>query len=303
MQAERRPTLNPVQLLWRTIQAWHTRQIARLAGSLAYYAASSLLAMLLLLAAAASAVYQYENVRSDIVSGLQGMLSSETAQLVSNTLSAAMEDVRQSAPITTIGMLVALLYVTTRTFRRLQGAINIVWEIEDEKLGDGAVPTALDGNGEGGGDGPVLGFLRSLLTALALGSFILLILLANGAAFAAISTLDVMLPEMNGVLVYQITGIALLVLVLTGIFAFIFRFVPDRRLPWGSILLGAALTAVLFSAGQFILRFYVDIANPATGFGIAGVFVILLLWVYFDAQIILFGAVFIHLHVQARESV
>jgi membrane protein len=139
---------------------------------------------------------------------------------------------------------------------------------------------------------------------LIFGCVILLILLLNALAFAMIDFLDNLLTGYERITFYQLLGFILLFASMVAVFAIIFRFIPHRRLPWRSTGIGAALTSFMFTVGQFVLGWYIDLTNTGTLYGTAGAFIILLLWVYICAHITLFGALFTYLHASQylRES-
>jgi membrane protein len=161
-------------------------------------------------------------------------------------------------------------------FGQLKDALNTVWGVEPK---------------EGRGIwGYIKDNLLSVVTVLGTG-FLLLVSLIISAALSALGKwFNNLLPLPETVL--QGLNVLLSFLVITGLFALIFKVLPDAHIAWPDVWMGAAITSALFTIGKFAIGLYLGKSNVATGFGAAGSLVILLVWVYYSAQILLYGAEF-----------
>jgi membrane protein len=157
-------------------------------------------------------------------------------------------------------------------FGQLQDALNTVWQVQP-KAGRG-----------------MLGFLRDrfLSFSMVLGTaFLLLVSLVISAALSALGGL---LGDWGASVIGQIVNAAVTLLVITLLFAMIYRFLPDAQIAWRDVWFGAVFTTVLFTVGKYLIGFYLGRAGTASAYGAAGSFAALLIWLYYSAQIFLFGA-------------
>jgi membrane protein len=169
-----------------------------------------------------------------------------------------------------------LLLGASGVFGQLQDALNTVWGVEPK---------------EGRW---VWGFIKdrflSFVAVLGTG-FLLLVSLILSSALAALGKwFSGLLPIPEAVL--QVLNFLVSFVVITGLFALIFKLLPDAKVAWRDVWIGAALTAALFTIGKFTLGVYLGKSNVASGYGAAGSLVLVLLWVYYSAQILLYGAEF-----------
>jgi membrane protein len=178
--------------------------------------------------------------------------------------------------IATVVAVATLLIGASGVFGQLQDALNTVWGVEPK---------------EGRG---VWGFIKdrflSFVAVLGTG-FLLLVSLVLSSALAALGKWfsgSLPLPEA----VLQAINFLLSFIVITGLFALIFKVLPDAKVAWRDVWIGAALTAVLFTIGKFAIGLYLGKSNVASAYGAAGSLVIVLVWVYYSAQILLYGAEF-----------
>jgi membrane protein len=245
-------------------------------AALAYYAAFSLLPLLLVTASVANVAFGYQRVENQIVQITTGLVGEEGAQ----TLQDVIVNVRENRPasITLVVSVLVLLYSTTGLFRHLKSALNIIWN----------VPPAAQGK--------VKGFIRdtvlSFLMVAGMGLALLITLIINGALLVYIRSLESRLPDGQHVLLWQAVGVAMLLLGTTVIFATIYKLLPDADVTWKDVWVGALITALLFSAGQFALGLFLHNSNLGTVYGAASVFTFVLIWVHISAHLVLLGAEF-----------
>jgi membrane protein len=271
-------------LLKQAFNEWNEDQAPRLAAALAYYTAFSLAPVLVIVVAVAGLAFGADQVRGAIVEQVRGMLGDGGADLVLGMLQQAAEP-----KASTVAMVVAfatLLLGASGLFAQLQDALNTVWEVKP-KTGRG-----------------VLGLLkdRFLSFTMVLGvGFLLLVSLVIAAALQALQAfaegrLAAMAP------VVQVSGFVLDLGINTALFAMLYRFLPDVKLKWSDVWRGALATAVLFAIGKFALGAYLGRAAVGSAYGAAGSLAIVLIWVYYSAQILLFGAELTQVYARQRGS-
>ncbi len=250
----------------------------RLAAALSFYTVFSLPPLLVLLMLLAGAIIEPEQVQSLLQSQIGGLLGAQGGEQVRSMVENANRP-GFGSPVATVLGLAAFLFGATGAFAQLQIALNAAWEVEPD-------PTR----------GDVKNFLLkrvfSFAMILAIG-FLLLVSLALSAALAAFNdALTSLAPAgLSGPLLQAINaGVSFLII--TALFAAIFKALPDAIVRWRDALVGGAFTALLFSLAKLGIGLYLGRTNPGDVFGAAGSFAIVLLWIYFSSLILLFGAEF-----------
>jgi membrane protein len=262
------------QLLKTAAADWSHDRAPRLGAALAYYTVFSLVPFLVIVIALIGLVFGEEAAQSAILH--------QIAALVGDQSAAAIKDMIQRADQPSTGLFATAIAVGTLllgasgVFGQLQDALNTVWGVEPK---------------EGRG---VWGFIKdrflSFVAVLGTG-FLLLVSLILSSALAALGKwFSGLLPIPEAVL--QVLNFLVSFVVITGLFALIFKLLPDAKVAWRDVWIGAALTAALFTIGKFTLGVYLGKSNVASGYGAAGSLVLVLLWVYYSAQIVLYGAEF-----------
>jgi membrane protein len=261
-----------------TAKAWYADNAPRWSAALAFYTIFSLAPVLIIVIAVAGALWGDQAVRSEVVGQFRELLGDRGAQQVEHLIQAALPR-GGGRPATLLGVL-TLLIGATAAFTTLHNALNAIW---------GVMPM----------DEPSLwrnvrGHLRTRLLSLALVlcmAFLLLASLVVSAALAGVGLwIRERLPAPIPVLRVLEAGITLVVLWL--LFAAIFRWLPDARIAWKDVWMGAAATALLFSGGKLAIGLYLGRSGLASAYGVAGSVVLLLLWVYYSTMVFLFGAEF-----------
>ena len=265
-------------MIYRTFtgaaRAWWDDDCTRLGASLAFFTLFAIAPVLLLAMAIAGMVFGAEAVRGEIVGQLDHLLGKESALGVQQLLEGASQP-RSGVWATIIGG-ITLIIAATGAFLELQVALNTIWRVKPKPRGHFYTFVGVR--------------LRSFGLVLAIG-FLLLVSLAVTAALAALGEWLQGLYPINAT-VWTIVNLIVSLTVTTGLFAMLFRFLPDVRLHWRDVTTGAAVTAVLFAIGQQVIGFYLGQSAVASSYGAAGSMMILLLWVYYSCQIVLFGAEF-----------
>jgi membrane protein len=239
-------------------------------AALAYYTAFSLAPILVIAIAVAGLLFGPEAASGQIAAEIKSVVGDDGAKAIESMVADANKPT-SSAWATVIGF-VMLLVGAAGLFGQLQGALNTIWKVK-----------AKPGRG-------IMGFIRDrfLSFSMVLGTaFLLLISLVVNAILAALGSL---FGEWGASIVGQGLNLVTSFAVITLLFAMIFRFLPDAKIAWRDVWLGAVITSLLFSIGKFIIGFYLGQAGTASAYGAAGSLAVLLIWLYYSAQIFLFGA-------------
>jgi len=272
------PTLLPLRareipgLVLCAAKDWSSDNVPRLGASLAYYTLFSIAPVLIIVIAIAGFVFGAEAVRGEIAGQIEGFMGADGAKVVQDLVENASRPGRG-----VIGLIVGsatFLLAATGVFLELQYALNTIFRVK-QKAGSNI-------------SGFVKARLRSFGLVLSIG-FVLLVSLAVSATLAATSKyFD---SSITGVTVlWQAVNIVVSFGVITVLFALIYRFLPDVKLLWRDVWIGSMMTAVLFTIGKQLLAMYLGRSSTTSSYGAAGSVIVLLLWVYYSAQIILFGA-------------
>jgi membrane protein len=261
----------------RAIQDWWNDNCLRLAASLAYYTALSLAPLVLLIVGVIGLVLDRQQVGSQLSAQLEGLIGPAGRELVTSILAATSP---QGGTIATIIGLVTLLIGATAVFGELQATLNLIWEVRP-------APT----NGVWAG---IWALLRDRLFSLALVLALAFLLLVSLVISAALAGAAALFQGPEQALVSRLLELAVSLLVLTFVFALLYMYVPDAEIGWRDVWLGGLITAVLFTLGKTAIGFYLGQASVGSAYGAAGSLVVLLVWVYYSALIMFFGAEFTH---------
>jgi membrane protein len=254
----------------------------RLAAALAYYAIFSLAPLLVITIAVAGFVFGEQAARGELVEQIGGAIGPQGAEMVQTMIANAGRE--GGGIVASILGLIALLFGASGVFIQLKDAMNTIWSIEPEA---------------GGLKKTIVTRIFSFAMVLTIG-FLLLISLVVSALLAAVARfMEDLLPLSPWV--WQLVDAAVSIAVITVLFALMFRYLPDRRIPWKNVWAGALFTAVLFVIGKFAIGLYMGQATVGSAFGAAGALAILLVWIYYSGLILLFGAEFTEVYARARE--
>lgn len=272
-EVSRRPP-GIVKMFGAAGRAWWDDDAPRLGASLAYYTLFAIAPILLVATAIAGMVFGAEAVRGEIVGQLDQLVGREGALAVQSLLEGASQ--RRAGILATVIGGIAFVIAATGAFLELQVALNTIWRV---KLNPAVNLKAL-----------LINRVRSFGLVVAIG-FLLLVSLAVTAAMAALDAwLSSLSPDIPAV--WTVVSLLVSLLVTTGLFALLFGVLPDVRLHVRDVMAGAFVTAVLFTIGQQLIGLYLGQSSTASSYGAAGSMMILLLWVYYSCQILLFGAEF-----------
>lgn len=268
---------NVSELISSTFRNFSADNASQLAAALAYYTIFSLSPILIIVLAVAGQFYNGDAARTQLLAQISSYTGPDTANFIDTILE---NSGRSTDGFVASGIsFVVLLLGASGVFNQVQIALNKVW----------GVPPNLHRNLASN----LKKRLRSFLMVLTLGILLLV--------FLIVSTLASYLTEfLNGgiqnALLIQIMNLILLFVILTTMFAMIFRIVPEKDISWTDVGLGAGITAFLFLIGRLGIGWYLFLSKSGSTYGVAGSLIVLLIWIYYSAQIFLLGAEFTQMY-------
>ncbi len=244
-------------------------------AAIAYYTVFSIAPMLVIVIAIAGLVYGTEAAHGAITAQLQGMLGYDGAEAVQTMIASASN--KNSGILATALGIGTLLITASGVFGEMQSGLNVIWKVTPD-------PTA----------STVSRLIRARAASLglvaALGFLLVVSLAVSASVTAAGHLLQHVLPDVE--LLLQLVNFLLSFAMITLLFAAIYKVLPDKSIEWYDVWIGALATAFLFTVGKTVIGLYIGSSKVASSYGAAGALVIVLLWVYYSAQIFLFGAEF-----------
>jgi membrane protein len=266
------------QLFKAAFLAWMNSKAPRLGAALAYYTIFAVAPLFLIALSIAGFCFGEEAARKELFGQVYGLVGRNGGQAIQALVAAAGQP--HAGRWATFGAVVSLGVGAIAVFVELKDALNTIWGVEP-KPGGGTWNFIKD---------------RLLSFAMVLGvGFLLLVSLVLNAGLAAFGMFTRgLLPEQR--LLFGSLNFLMSLGVITLLFAMIFKLLPDIKIAWRDVWVGAFVTALLFNLGKFLIGYYLGRGSMVSIYGAAGSFIILLLWVYYSAQILFFGAEFTRLH-------
>lgn len=262
-------------LVKKSASAWSGDRAPSMGAAISYYTVFSIAPLLLIVIAVAGLVFGEDAARGAVVEQLRGLLGEAGAQAIQGLIESASKP-RDSIFATILGLFLLLVGATT-VFAELQDALDRIWRAPDRLKPSG-----------------IWALLRSRLLSfgMILGiGFLLMVSLVVSAAIAALG--HWWGPLFGGwEMLASAVNIVFSFALITVLFAFIYKYMPRVNIQWHDVLIGAAVTALLFTFGKYLIGLYIGKSGVTSGFGAAGSIAVLLLWVYYSAQIFLLGAEF-----------
>jgi len=262
-------------VLWELVKEassnWVDHKDARLGAALAYYSIFSIGPVIVIAIAVAGLIFGQDAVRGEVSAQIRSLLGDTGAVAVQSMLADASRP--RSGIIATVLGVGALLFAAVGVVVQLKDALNTVWGVEAKQ-------------------GGVWQFIRTYIVSLAgvlsLGFLLLVSLLISTFLAAGSKYLPPYLPEV----LLQLVSSAVSLAFIGALFAMMFKWLPDAEVQWRDVWIGAIVTAVLFEVGKFLIGLYIGKQGLESTFGAAASLVVLLIWVYYSAQIVLLGAEF-----------
>lgn len=268
-------------MLKQTLTEFSEDKVLRHSAALAYYAVFSIGPLLVLLVGIAGLVLGQENVRAQVNDQLQGAFGQRSAAMVESMMEARQKG---GSLLATIMGGIALLFGASGVVGQLQDSLNTIWEVKP-KPGRG-----------------MMGFVRQRFLSIGMVLGIGFLLLVSMALTIALNALGGYLGQAIGMPegIAHVLNFIFSLGVVTVLFALIFKVLPDVRMRWSSVWAGALGTALLFTAGKYVLSWYLGRESTTSAFGAASAFVIILMYVYYSSLILFFGAEFTQVYARSR---
>jgi membrane protein len=262
-------------LVSESFDEWSKHKAPRLGASLAFYTLLSLAPLLLVVVAIVGLVFGHKAAEQQIIQQVQMLVGTQGAKAIQAVLQGS-RNTTHGVIATAVG-LVTLFFGASGVLIELQDALNTIWEVPTRTLAGWRKITAF-----------IKQRLFSFAIVLAIG-FLLVVSLAVSAWIAAIGALSASIVPGEEIVLHIVNALVSFV-VITGLFAAIYKIMPDVRIEWRDVMLGGAATSLLFTLGKFALGIYLGKASIASTYGAAASIVVLVIWVYYSGQIFFFGA-------------
>jgi len=265
-------------------QSWIDDYAPSMGAALAYYTLFSVAPLLLIVISVAGLVFGQDAARGEIVAQLQGLMGDDAAKAIEGLLASVSQP--SKGILSTIVGLVVLLVGATTVFGELQDDLDRIWRAPARKK------TGL------------WGLLRARVLSFGLILGVGFLLIASLVVSAALSALGKWWAPVFGgwEVLAQVANFAVSFGLITAIFAMIYKIMPRVHIEWRDVWVGSAVTALMFTIGKFAIGLYIGRSGVASGFGAAASLVVLLIWVYYSAQIFLLGAEFTWAYAHAHGS-
>jgi membrane protein len=272
-----------VKMLKETVSSFIEDQALSRGAAIAFFTVTSIAPILLIVIAIAGLVFGREAAQNAILAQLSGLMGQQTAEVLQTAVASASD--KSSGVLATVIGVVTLLATASGVFGEMQSALNAIWKAEPK----GTTVSRL-----------IRARAASLGLVAALG-FVLVVSLVVSAGLTAFgSYLNAILPF--GTVIVSVLNTLVSVALLSALFAAIYKVLPDRKLEWQDVIVGAFATAILFTLGKSLIGWYIGSSAVASSFGAAGALIILLLWVYYSVLIFLLGAEFTKVYAHWRGS-
>ncbi|MBL9169431.1 MAG: YihY/virulence factor BrkB family protein [Verrucomicrobiales bacterium] len=254
------------------VREWMDRDVAKLGAALAFYTLFAIAPLLIMVLAIAGFWFGEEAASRELFAQISGLVGAESGKTIQALVVAANRPLEGASA--TLMASITLLAGATGVFVQLQDALNFIWNVP-RRSGKGIVRF-------------IRGRVLSFALILAVG-FLLLVSLVISATLAAVSAW-VVRSASSEAFFWEVLNLIISIGIVTLLFAIIFKVLPDVHVAWRVVWRGALVTALLFNLGKHLFGLYLGRTGIASAYGAAGSLVVVLLWVYYSAQILLFGA-------------
>lgn len=270
-----------------TVADFFDSNILRLSAALAFFTIFSLPGLLIIIIWFSDLFYGRDVVEGSIYHQIEGFVGHSAAIDIQETIRNA--TMSSESTFATIVGLTALIIGATSVFGEVQDSINHIWKLKAKpKKGFGFIKLLLNR-------------LLSFSMIITLGFILLVSLVINGGLDFVLNNLMDKYPQLTVLLVY-VLNIIITYFITAFIFATIFKVLPDAKIQWKHVWIGAFVTAFLFMLGRFVIGYYLGHSKMSSAYGAAGSVIVILLWVYYSSMILYFGAAFTHAYVVHKGS-
>ncbi len=271
----------PVKSIWNIIKQsvsdFIDNRVLKLSAALAYYTIFSLPGLVIIIIWITDIFYGKQAVEGTVYGQIAGLVGKDAAVQIQETIRNA--TLSSDGHLATIIGIATLVIGATSVFGEIQDSINLIWRLKAKpKKGKGWLKL-------------IINRLLSFSIIISLGFLLLVSLIVNGVMDAMISKLTAMFPDTQVMLAYTF-NLVFTFLITSFLFGLIFKVLPDAKIKWRHVRAGAFTTALLFMGGKFLISYYLGQSRMSSAYGAAGSIIVMLLWVYYSAMILYFGAVF-----------
>ncbi len=260
------------RLLTEVISIWIAGNASSMGAAVAYYTIFAIAPLFIFVLALAGLLFGQEAAHRELFGQISSLVGSSGGEAIQATVAAANRP--KAGAVATVIALITLFVGAGSVFIQLQSSLNAIWNVRP-KSGSGLRHF-------------VTNRLLSFATLLGIGFLLLVSLVISATLAAAGKFMSGVIPAEQAV--WHIVDFVVSLALITLLFAMIFKILPDVIIAWRDVWIGGFITALLFALGKFLLGFYLGRSAFATAYGAAGSLVVVLLWVYYSAQILLFGA-------------
>jgi membrane protein len=271
------------KMLKDTVLAFISDEALSRGAAIAFYTVISIAPVLLIVIAIAGLAFGRDAAQNAITEQLSGLMGQQTAEVLQTAVASAAS--KSSSVVATIIGIITLMVTASGVFGEMQTALNVIWKAKPE----GTTVSRL-----------IRARAASLGLVAALGFLLMVSLVVSTVLIAFGNYLNSILPF--GQVILTVLNVIVSLVLISFLFAAIYKVLPDRNLEWGDVVVGAIVTGVLFTIGKWLISWYIGSSAVASSFGAAGALIILLLWVYYSAQIFLLGAEFTKVYANAHGS-
>ncbi|WKS94967.1 YihY/virulence factor BrkB family protein [Riemerella columbina] len=271
------------EILKTTFKEWNNSPASRDSAGLAYYAMFSLPGLLIIIIWIAGLFLGDDNVRQELLTKMSEVIGKDSTENFTEMITNALAD-GKNFWMKTVGVL-ALIFGATTLFFNLQQSLNRVWGVRQASTE--TIKEYIKDRG--------LAFLLIVVIAL--------LFLANLLAASLLSASNVWLEQHFGTsvtLAFSVVNFIISIGLITLLFMFIFKYMPDISISWRAVWVGALLTAIWFEIGKYLIGFYFEYSKPSSVFGAAGSLILVMIWMNYICQILFLGAVFTKVYAQHK---
>ena len=271
-------------LLKRSFSDWNEDNAPRLGAALAFYTVLSISPLVILVVAIVSLVFDRSSAQAHLLSEVQSTIGPEGRDAVQSMLASGQK--ASSGILATLIGFITLVFGASGVFGELRSALNTIWETD---------PEATSG---------IWGMLRERFFSIGMVFSVGFVLLVSLVVSAGLSAMTKFFSGLLPIPAFALASINFLVSLMgiSLLFGLILKYVPEAKVEWRDVRVGAFATALLFVVGKTVLGLYLGKASPGSAYGAAGSLVVLVVWIYYSAQIFFFGAEFTHVHALSRKG-
>ncbi len=267
----------------QVISVWNDANASAMGAAVAFYTIFAIAPLFILVLALAGVLFGHEAAQRELFGQIQGLVGKNGTQAIQSILVAA-DQPKASLWATIIGF-TTLFIGASSVFIQLQQSLNAIWNVRAQSTS-------------------IQSFIRhrllSFAALLGIGFLLLVSLIVSAGLDAAGKWMGGMIPAHE--VFWQIVDAIISLGIVTLLFAMIFKMLPDVIVAWRDVWIGSFITAILFTIGKFLLGAYLGRSSLSSAYGATGSFVVVLLWVYYSAQILLFGAASIRVYADKHGS-